>query len=142
MKIKLIKSQWEAIGKAAGFVKEAQDEDSGYRQLRSCLEHVFKALESKLGVKAEWDPTYFTNVSLEKEESTDVRGESWIQVSHSRHSADVSNSTSVFHVERYYDNEFVQNEHGMVRRVVFNYKYPDVALSKVESALKAIQDGV
>ena len=109
--------------------------DENVKQLRKCLAIIFGKLSEVFGVSPEWNKTYILNVSIEKHDDADPRGESWVAVSHSRDSASPSTSESVITAERYFENENMQNEYGQVETVRFNWNNPEEALTKVMDAL-------
>jgi len=119
-------------------VQIAQSDES-IKQLRKCLAIIFGKLSEVFGVPPDWGKTYIFNVSIEKHDGADPRGESWVAVYHSRDSVSPSTSESVISVERYFDNENMQNEYGAVETVRFNWDNPEEALTKVLDAVDRLK---
>jgi len=112
--------------------------DSAIKSLRGCLQAVFHALEAEFNVAPLFDRTYLLNVSIEKHDESHPLGESWVQVSHSRDDVHYADEFSTLHVERYFENEFVQNEHGKLVNVQFNWANKAETIAKVLNAVKNI----
>ena len=111
----------------------------GVKRVRKCLEAIFGKLSEVFGAPVEWNRVYILNVSIEKHDDADPRGESWVAVSHSRDSVSPSTSESVITAERYFENENIQNEYGKVETVRFNWNNQEEALTKVMDAIALLK---
>ena len=107
--------------------------EKGIQRVKKALQYIFSGLERIHHVQAQWDRTYVLNVSIEYQDSTDVRGESWYTVSHVRDSNQI-------HVERYFENELMQNNYGQVKEIPFDGTNPTQTLNLIEETLREFED--
>jgi hypothetical protein len=110
--------------------------DRQYSTIRNGLRYIFGELSKDFGTAPVWNDTYMVNVSIEKHDSADIRGESWIQVWHSRNYLSPSEGYSIIHLERYYESEHMQNAYGKTAKVKFYWDQPKAALDEVRSAIQ------
>jgi hypothetical protein len=123
--------------------KIAQYYDPHFDTLRETLKYVFGELSREFGVQAQWDRTYTLDASIEKHDPSAVEGEGWVQVSHSRNNMnnDGNGWKSYFHVEKYYDNEYIQDRFGKVQRVQFAFEdnAQDV-MQRIKAAINNVEN--
>jgi hypothetical protein len=127
MKIKLSKTQWEGIGKKAGWIKLAQG-----RMDRNELENDIdkqQTLEKTYRTRALEE--LFTSIGGNRFKSssgdikkdhveirTETLGTAYIQVSYDE-------GGNAIRIEKYYDNETLQNEYGEIMNLPFKHHEPD-----------------
>jgi len=100
-------------------------------QKAKVVEAVFKQLEGILGVQAKPSTDgYMLDWSIEKAEDS-LNGESYTQVSHNRFDEG-------FHVEIYYESEFMQQEYGKVTRVNCGYQSADQCVRAIVKAIDGL----
>lgn len=127
MKIKLSKSQWEGIGKKAGWIKLAQgrmdrnelESDINKQQIiektyrTRALEELFTSIGGNRFKSSSGD--------IKKDHveiRTEALGTAYIQVSYDE-------GRDVIRIEKYYDNETLQNEYGEIMNLPFKPHEPD-----------------
>lgn len=107
---------------------------SGEREIAMAIEtihYVFDNIARDLGTEVNYDKTYRLNASLEKHDPTGPEGDAWIAVSHMGYSHE-------FHVEKYFDNEHMQNSYGKVETVRYDFHDKEKTLQDVRAALQRV----
>ena len=95
------------------------------------VKDVFKQLEGILGVQAKPSTDgYLLDWSIEKAEDS-LHGESYTQVYHNRFDEG-------FHVEIYYESEFMQEQFGRVTRVNCGYESADKCVRAIVKAIDGL----
>jgi hypothetical protein len=126
MKIKLSKNQWAFIGKKAGWMKSAYDENL-LNVLPKAWATVINDLSKRLGKEVNGNSPRMLSRNIEWMD--EALGQSYVQIYYD----ETSNSMCV---ERYYENEFQQEEHGRVLRWTFD---PANVNAMVEKAVAAVE---
>lgn len=117
-------------------VAQVGGEDS--KNVAKLLKFIFNALSNDFGVPAKWDRQYLFDASIEKHDPSDPLGESWISVSSSRFRIATAPLRAVIVMDKYYENEFVNDDHAKNAEVVVTVDDPQGSLDKVREALSRI----
>jgi len=117
--------------------KKAQTNEE-IKKIKNSLEYIFNKLAEDWNVKPNWDASYILNVSIEKHDSIDLKGESWFQVSHNRNSINYSENKTSVNVQRYFENEYMDQEYGFSVNVEFDYQNPAEGYLKITRKIKEL----
>lgn len=116
MKIKLSRTQWQRIGKKAGWIKTSDwllSEDK-----TKILLSIFDALPGKL-TKTEKVTSY------SKEIHDEALGMVYIQIY-------FNSDENAMGIEKYYENEFLQEDYGQSRLIPVNWQNPQETVKQIK----------
>jgi hypothetical protein len=155
MKIILSKTQWEEIGKQANWIKHAlYDNDDGLNPtIKKKLEEEKRMTDRKYMDEAERKrkeeskklqtlKSIFESLPGESNNADrptklakelafhDAYGEAYLALS-------FNEERSAIRVEKYYENEFIQDEFGKVKYVMVNWEDPKETISIITNIIKA-----
>jgi hypothetical protein len=110
MKIKLSRRQWEFIGRQAQWHLPDNHVKTLYK--------IFTELPGALN-KTDRISTYSKEIHF-----NDIPGDAYISISY-------NGEKDAMHVEKYYDNEMVQNEMGEVKLIPIDWNNPKITMSTI-----------
>lgn len=119
MKIKLSKNQWENIGKKTGWLGLKKEAASIISDIKvKTLLKIFNALPGQLN-KTDRITTYSKELAF-----NDTIGDAYISIS-------FNTDKNAMHVEKYYENEFAQNEHGEVKLIPVHWDHYQLTIETI-----------
>ncbi len=141
MKITLSKSQWEEIGRTAGWVKTAQEQSSiKFKQGQQLVKQFFETLKANHGGRISERDSSWLHTSLEFMD--EAIGTMWIQIRLDLKwdfvSGTIDALTNVA-VERYYDSEVMADRYNKTVRAEVSLLNMDAALATTESMIQKMK---
>ena len=116
MKIKLSRTQWETVGKKAGWIKQAQSvPPSDPQKQRKILQTIFNSLPGHTNQMS----TYAKELPF-----NDTMGDAYAAIS-------LNQDKTSIHVEKYYENEMAQDEYGEVKNIPLDWNNPNNTITTI-----------
>ena len=122
--VTISKSEWQLIGKQTGWIKKAELSYEKEEKRKSII--IRKILDSIDGERGE------RSVEIGYD---DPLGESYIQAS-------IPYDKTRIKVQKYFENEFVNNMHGMEKDIVIDFNNPMTTIEQLKETIENMKKGV